>query len=68
MQIGNKPDISELLRDHRAVERVLSEAAREAVLRHKRLGESIVVWQDGRVVVIPPEEIPEDGVAEPPEA
>ncbi len=28
--------------------------------RHKRLGESIAVWRDGRVVIVPPEEIDVD--------
>ncbi len=32
-------------------------AVREAVRRHKLLNESIVVWRDGKVVVVPAEEI-----------
>lgn len=32
-------------------------AASEAVARHKALGQSIVVWRDGKVVVLQPEEI-----------
>jgi len=32
-------------------------AGREAVARHKALGQSIVIWRDGKVVVVPPEEI-----------
>ena len=32
-------------------------AGREAIARHKALGQSIVVWRDGKVVEIPPEEI-----------
>jgi hypothetical protein len=43
-----------------ACEEAIHRAVRDAVLRHKRLGESIAVWRDGRVVIIPPEEIPED--------
>ena len=31
--------------------------ARAAIRRHKALGQSIVVWRDGRVVVLEPEEI-----------
>jgi hypothetical protein len=27
------------------------------VLRHKKLGEPIVIWRDGKVVWVPPEEI-----------
>ena len=33
---------------------------REALLQHKKLGNPIVVWKDGKVVWIPPEEIPVD--------
>ncbi len=32
-------------------------AGREAVARHKALGQSVVVWQDGKVVVLSPDEI-----------
>ena len=33
------------------------EAVRDALLFHKRNGNSIAVWRDGRVVIVPPEEI-----------
>ena len=29
----------------------------KALERHKKLGQSIVVWKDGKIVEIPPEEI-----------
>ena len=32
-------------------------AVREAIARHKALGQSIVIWRDGKVVIVPPEEI-----------
>ena len=32
-------------------------AVSEAIARHKALGQSIVIWRDGKVVVVPPEEI-----------
>ena len=35
-------------------------AVRKALLRHKQLGLPIVSWEGGKVVVIPPEEIPLD--------
>ena len=34
-------------------------AVREAILDHKRTGHPIVVWKDGRVVVILPDQIDE---------
>ena len=39
----------------------MKEAVREALLRHKKLGNPIAVWRDGRVVWLGPEEIPTDG-------
>ena len=53
-------DIAARFADDRAVEATLNRAVREAVLRHKKLGESIAEWRDGRVVIVPPEEIEVD--------
>jgi hypothetical protein len=39
------------------IERVLQAAVQEALAVHKKLGHRIVVWKDGKVVIIPPEEI-----------
>ena len=39
------------------IEAILNEAVRQALLAHKRAGNSIAVWEDGKVVIIPPEEI-----------
>jgi hypothetical protein len=54
-----KRDVSAILADHARVEATLQRAVRAALLQHKQLGHSIHVWQDGRVVEIPPEKIPE---------
>ena len=43
--------------DGRAIERALRRAGREALRGHKRRGESIVVWKDGRVVTLTADEI-----------
>lgn len=40
------------------VEAILYHAVREALLRHKKLGQSVAVWRDGKVVILSPEEIP----------
>jgi hypothetical protein len=42
------------------VERVFREAVRQALRRHKRLGQSVAASRDGKVVIVPPEEIPVD--------
>jgi hypothetical protein len=33
-------------------------AIAEAIERHRRLGESIAVWQDGKVVILEADQIP----------
>ena len=36
----------------------MKQAVRDAQIRHKRLGNPIAIWRDGRVVWIQPEDIP----------
>ena len=44
--------------DHgKDIEKVLQRAVNHALLMHKRLGNSIATWKDGKVVIVPPEEI-----------
>jgi len=40
------------------VEEVFRRAVRQALWKHKQLGQSIAVWRDGKIVIVPPEEIP----------
>ena len=50
--------ILELMSEGDEMDRAVQLAVREALIRHKKLGESVAVWQDGKAVVLPPEEIP----------
>jgi hypothetical protein len=50
----------ERILDSDAILADMRRAVREALLQHKRDGMPVVVWQDGKVVWIPPEEIPDD--------
>ena len=43
--------------DPEAVRASISDAVREARLRHKLLGQPVVEWRDGQVVLVPAEEI-----------
>ena len=43
----------------RQIEAAMRKATRAAIRRHKLLGESIAVSQDGNVVILAPEEIPD---------
>ena len=40
------------------IEAIFREAVRRALLFHKRMGNPIASWENGKVVIIPPEEIP----------
>ena len=42
------------------IEKVLQFAVRQAVILHKRMGNPIAVWKDGKAVLIPPDEIEAD--------
>ncbi|MEW6251257.1 MAG: hypothetical protein AB1716_11460, partial [Planctomycetota bacterium] len=56
-------NISKIFREEgHLIDEALRQAVRAALRRHKLLGESIVIWKDGRVVWVPPEEIPCDDV------
>jgi hypothetical protein len=61
-----RPNISELMAAGTPIDEAIARGIRQALLRHKRLGEWVVVSQDGKPVRIPPEEIPEfDDITEP---
>jgi len=53
-----KRTILELMTRGDEVDRAVQRAVREALIRHKKLGESVAVWRDGKAVILPPEEIP----------
>jgi hypothetical protein len=50
----------ELAHDIPRILRALREAVREALLDHKRAGNPVAIWRDGRVVWVQPEDIPVD--------
>jgi hypothetical protein len=54
---ASSDEIEARLADDAGMEAAMRRGVREALLRHKKLGESIAVWRDGRVVIVPPEEI-----------
>lgn len=58
---GSRKDrrsILEILTSSDEVDRAVQRGIRQALLEHKKLGHSIVVWLGGKVVEIPPDEIP----------
>lgn len=57
-------DIDEICRDGSEIDEAVERAGRQARLKHKQMGVPIVIWRDGQIVEIPPEEI----IVDPPEA
>ncbi len=49
--------IDNAFRSGATIDAALKEAAREALVLHKKLGHPIVEWRDGRVVWTPPDQI-----------
>ena len=48
---------AERVTDLERIERALRAAVRDALLRHKRDGDPVAVWREGRVVWLQPDEI-----------
>jgi hypothetical protein len=44
-------------RDAEEIGKILQLAVREALIMHKRIGNPIAIWKNGKVVIVPPEEI-----------
>jgi hypothetical protein len=53
------------MNDRRSIEELFGDFAiasgvRQALWRHKQLGQSVAVWEDGKVVILKPEDIQVD--------
>jgi hypothetical protein len=48
----------EVRRIHQKIAEGGKVAVTEAIERHRRLGESIAIWQDGKVVILEADQIP----------
>jgi len=49
---GKTDRIKEILSDEKQITETLRRAVRDAVLAHKRAGNPIAVWKDGKAVLI----------------
>ena len=52
-----RADIDRILADSRLIEAALRRAVRAALERHKRAGNPVAAWKDGRVEWITPEHL-----------
>lgn len=53
-----KDRISEIFEDKEKITSALSKAINEALLQHKKAGNPVASWKDGKIVWIQPEDIP----------
>jgi hypothetical protein len=51
------PSLDMFGRPARETEKLLRLGVRKALMMHKCMGNSIAIWKNGKVVIVPPEEI-----------
>jgi hypothetical protein len=54
----HRDKISETFADPEKITQALAKGVYDALLRHKQAGNPVVVWQNGKMVWLKPEEIP----------
>jgi hypothetical protein len=57
MSAEARRSVVEIFRDRALIDKALARGVRDALLFHKRIGNPIAVWRDGRVVNIPADQI-----------
>jgi hypothetical protein len=57
MSVAEKKTIDELFRDGKEIDSALRNAVQQALLQHKKAGNPVVEWRDGKVILIKPEDI-----------
>ncbi len=58
MNQHNDKTIDEIFADGTLIDLALKQAGESALWRHKQAGNPVAVWREGKVLWIPPEEIP----------
>ena len=56
-----KDKISEIFEDKEKITRALSSAVNKALLQHKKAGNPVASWEDGKIAWIQPDDIPVAG-------
>ena len=54
--------VSERIKDTDLILKAMDKAVHDALRVHKLLGQSIVVWEDGKAKILPPDQIPVNGI------
>ncbi len=50
--------IDAIFKEGAPIDKALKKAVQEALVRHKQAGNPIVVWRDGKIIWLKPEDIP----------
>lgn len=59
MKEAYEKDIDRIFAEGTLIDQALNKAVREAVLQHKRAGNPVAAWRDGKTVWLKPEEVNE---------
>ncbi len=54
---NEEKDISRIISEGTLIDKAIVLAARNAILEHKQKGQPLVIWRDGKTVLIPPDEL-----------
>jgi hypothetical protein len=57
MKKGEGKDIDQIFAEGTPIDEAIDAAVRKAVIWHKRMGNPVAEWRDGRVVWVQPEDI-----------
>jgi hypothetical protein len=57
MSVAEKKTIDELFHEGTEIDKALKKAVQQALLQHKKAGNPVAAWRDGKVVLIDPEDI-----------
>jgi hypothetical protein len=60
VEINDNRTIEERFCDVEALTKAIRLGVRRALWRHKQLGQSVAIWENGKVVILKPEDIPVD--------
>ena len=57
MSVAKKKTIDDLFREGKEIDKALRKAVQQALLQHKKAGNPVAAWRDGKTVWIQPEDI-----------
>lgn len=60
MKEAHEKNIDQIFAEGTLIDRALKQAVHEALLQHKRAGNPIAAWRDGKTVWLKPEDIVQD--------